>query len=326
MLKGDYMVTIKDVAREAGVSISTASYALNDDPRISKDTKERVLEVAKQLQYYPNAAARNLKRKRTNIVGVFVDGFAGPIYSSILDGIHLELINNGFSIVVSSGDSGKQLLLERQVDGAIIMDHHLEDDLIKHVAKNGMPIIILDRNLSGENIFVSMMNSEEIVYQLIVEMIKKGYKKIGYLSGPDNSYDNLHRLKGLVRALTEYNLSTDYYYKGEFTKLSGYNVAKNLIATEKNLPEFIFCANDEMAIGLMDAFIELGVRIPQDIAVAGFDNIEISSYITPKLTTVNVDRFNWGRDLASALIDLLINKCDSVHVDTKCNIIYRESC
>jgi len=319
------MVTIKDVAKQAGVSISTASYALNDDTRISKATKERILEIASQLNYYPNAAARNLKRKRTNIIGVFVDGFGGPIYTKILDGIHLELTNNNFNIIVSSGESGKNLLLERQVDAAIISDHGLDDELITHVAKNGIPTLVFDRKLTGENIFNSMINNEEIVYELITKMIEKGYKKIGYVSGAPNSYDNLHRFKGLVKALTEYKMDTKYYYKGDFTKQSGYKVGK-LIASEKDLPDFLYCANDEMAVGVMDAFHELNVKVPEDIAIAGFDNIELSEYCIPKLTTVNVPHYQWGRDIAKALIDILTNKNTIVDVNVKCHIIYRESC
>ncbi len=320
------MVTIKDVAKLAGVSISTASYALNDDPRISKDTKERILKVASNLNYYPNAAARNLKRKRTNIIGVFIDGFGGPVHNKILEGVHLELINNNFNIIVSSGESAKKLLLERQVDGAIIFDRDLDDALITHIAKNGIPSIVLDRRLTGINIFDSMMNNEEIVYQLISEIIKKGYKKIGFVSGLQTSYDNLHRFKGFVKALTENQLETTYYYKGDFTKESGYRVGKQLILSKEELPDFLFCANDEMAIGVMDAFHELNIRVPEDIALAGFDNIELSVYCSPKLTTIAVDRFKWGREITKSLIDVLTNKSDNINVDVKCHIIYRQSC
>lgn len=320
------MVTIKDVAKKAGVSISTASYALNDDPRISQKTKEKILEVARKLNYYPNAAARNLKRKKTNIVGVFVDGFKGPVYSKILDGIHLELTKNNYNIIVSSGESGATLLLERQVDGAIIIDHNLKDELIVHVAKNGIPCILLDRRLEGKNLYESMLPNEDIVYELITDMIKKGYKKIGYVSGSPNSFDNLHRFRGVVKALTEYNLSTEYYYKGDFTKESGYKVGKQLIENKLELPEFLFCANDEMAIGIMDAFKEHNIKIPEDIAIAGFDNIELSEYYNPKLTTIDVEHFNWGQELSKALINIIEKKKNKVDIEVKCKIIYRESC
>ncbi len=320
------MVTIKDLAKKAGVSISTASYAINDDPRISKETKERILEIARKLNYHPNAAARNLKRKRTNIIGVFVDGFKGPVYSKILDGIHLEVTNNNFNIIVSSGESGRNLLLEQQVDGAIIIDRSLDDELIIHVTNNGIPAIVLDRRLSGKNIYESMLNNEEISYELIKEMIKRGYKKIGYVSGSPKSYDNLHRYKGVVKALTEHNMPTTYYYKGDFTKESGYKVGKELISKNSELPDFLFCANDEMAIGVMDAFQEHNIKIPDDIAIAGFDNIELSQYYRPKLTTIDVEHFKWGRELAKALINVLNNNSDTVDVKAKCKIIYRESC
>src|SRR5690554_4536344 len=148
-----------------------------------------------------------------------------------------------------------------------------------------------------------MLKNEEIVYELVIDMIKKGHKKIGYVSGSPNSFDNLHRFKGLVKALTEHNLSTEYYYKGDFTKESGYIVGKKLIESKDTLPDFIFCANDEMAIGMMDAFKEQNIKIPEDVAVAGFDNIELSNYYSPRLTTIDVEHLSWGRELSKALIN-----------------------
>lgn len=320
------MVTIKDVAKKAGVAISTASYALNDDPRVSLTTKKKVLEVAKKLNYHPNAAARNLKRKKTNTVGVFVDGFAGPIYTALLDGIHMALSENDFNIIVTSGESGQKMLLERQVDGAIVIDHNITDKLIKMVADNGLPVIVLDRNLNGNNIYVSTISNESIVYDFMVQMINRGYKEFAYLSGSMNSYDNLHRFKGYCRALSEHQRSIDRVYKGEFTKLSGYQVGRQLIENHEPLPDFIFCANDEMAIGLLDAFHESGIRIPQEVAIAGFDNIDLSSYCNPKLTTIDVKRFDWGKTLAQSMIEILNNDCNEVNFQAQCKIIFRESC
>ncbi|NLC95261.1 MAG: LacI family transcriptional regulator [Bacilli bacterium] len=320
------MVTIKDVAKKAGVSISTASYAINNDPRISKETKEKILEVAKKLNYHPYAAARNLKRKRTNNIGVFVDGFTGPVYPRIIEGIHAGSRRNNFNIIVSTGQSAKALLLERQVDGAVVIDRGLDDETLVHVAKHGVPIIVLDRDISGKNIFTSMINNEEVSYELIVSMIKKGYRKIGYVAGPVTSYDNLHRFKGFIKALTEYNLPTTYYYKGDFTKASGYRIGKEIIESSNDLPDFLFCANDEMAIGVLDSFRELNIKVPDDIAIAGFDNIELSMYCTPKLTTVAIDHIKWGEELAQALVDILVNNATTINVNTKGKIIYRESC
>ena len=320
------MVTIKDVAKKAGVAISTASYALNNDPRVSEKTRKKVLKVAKERNYYPNAAARNLKRQRTNTIGVFVDGFAGPVYANILDGIHIELSENKFNIIVTTGDSGKRMLLERQVDGGIVIDHHLSDELLLMVAEKGLPLILLDRHLSGENIYVSTIDNEKIVYEFIVEMIKRGYRNFAYLSGSKTSYDNLHRYKGYCLALEEYKLDYGPVYYGEFTKRGGYRIGKKLIESNEPLPEFIYSANDEMAIGLMDAFQEAGIRIPDDVAIAGFDNIELASYYTPKLTTIDVKRFEWGKALARAMIDLLKNDNTSIDVPVHCKVMYRDSC
>lgn len=320
------MVTIKDVAKKAGVAISTASYALNNDPRVSERTREKVLSVARELNYYPNAAARNLKRQRTNTIGVFVDGFAGPVYASILDGIHVGLAEKKFNIIVSTGDSGKRILLERQVDGGIVIDQHLSDELLLMVARKGLPLILLDRRLTGKNIHVSTIDNERIVYDFIGEMIKRGYREFAYLSGPKTSYDNLHRYKGYCKALEDHGISQGPIYYGEFTKRGGYRVGTQLIADKVPLPQFIFSANDEMAIGIMDAFQEAGIRIPDDVAIAGFDNIELASYYTPKLTTIDVKRFEWGKSLAQAMVELLTSNKKEIAVKVQCKIIYRESC
>ena len=147
------MPTIKDVAKLAGVSISTASYALNNQPNVHKETKERIMNAARELNYYPNGIARNLKTKRTGNIGVFVYGFAGPIFSDVLEGIRQKLQENNFNIIVSSGKASANLLNERQVDGAIVFDSQLSDDVLLNYSSHGHPLYVLDRKLNGDNIY-----------------------------------------------------------------------------------------------------------------------------------------------------------------------------
>jgi len=139
------MSTIKDVAKLAGVSISTVSYALNNQPNVHPETKKRIMDAARELNYYPNGIARNLKTKRTGNIGVFIYGFAGPIFSDVLEGIRQKLQENNFNIVVSSGKSSANLLNERQVDGAIVFDGGLTDDVLINFASHGLPFYVLVR-------------------------------------------------------------------------------------------------------------------------------------------------------------------------------------
>jgi len=237
------MPTIKDVAKLAGVSISTASYALNNLPNVHPDTRKRILEAAEQLKYYPNGIARNLKTKRTGSIGVFIYGFAGPIFSDVLEGIRQKLQENNFNIVVSSGKSSANLLKERQVDGAIIFDNELSDDVLINYANYGLPLYVLDRNLDGKNIYSSLIDNEGLVYQFIKEMIKKGYQDFGYLSGPKVAFNNNHRYDGFVAALKDENIDKHQHFDCDFTIQGGYRVGKEMIKS-KDRPRFIYCAND----------------------------------------------------------------------------------
>ncbi len=298
------MKTIKDVAALAGVSISTASYAINNSPKVSTKTKEKVLLAARELNYYPNGNARNLKKQRTGNIGVFIYEFAGPIFSDVLDGIHKKLQEEGYNIIVSSGKSSLNLLQERQVDAAIIFDDSLENDSLVHFGKLGYPVYVLDRDLKGENMYSSVINNEGLVKALIQRKIDAGYKTFAYLSGPVDSYNNTHRYIGFKNVLQENGIDKHQYFEGDFTIHGGYEVGLK-IANSNEKPEFIFCANDESAIGLIHALKSKNVRIPKDVAVAGFDNISLGKYINPTLTTIGVDHYNWGKEVAEAIIAIL---------------------
>ncbi|PKK92636.1 MAG: hypothetical protein CVV61_08710, partial [Tenericutes bacterium HGW-Tenericutes-6] len=306
-------------------SISTASYALNDVPSVHPETKKRILDAAKELNYYPNGIARNLKTKKTGNVGVFVYGFSGPIFSDVLEGIRQKLQENGFNIIVSSGKSSENLLNERQVDGAIIFDNNLTDECLKNYASHDFPTFVLDRKIEGKNIYSSLIDNESIVYSFIREMVKKGYKDFAYLSGPLDSYNNNHRYDGFKQALKDENIEHHTYYQGDFTIQGGYQIGKEIIH-QKAMPRFVYCANDESAIGLMKALREMKIHVPNDIALAGFDNIYLGEYLTPKLTTIGVDHIEWGRNVAQTISDLIKHNKIEKFDHPEGQIIIRESC
>lgn len=299
-------MTIKDVAKKAGVSISTASYALNDRPNVHPQTRQKVLEAAEALNYYPNAHARNLKSRKSSNIGVFIYGFGGPIFSDLLEGINLELQKKKYNIIVSSGDSSNVMLRERSVDAAVIFDGEISNDEIRRFAKS-QPIVVLDRYLEGENIYQSRIENEKLVYEFVTQLIEqKGYKHIAYLSGPEDSFNNKERYKGFKKALKEKDIEKHAYIEGNFTIDKGYEATMYLIK-ENNLPEFIYCANDESAVGVIRALNEMGISIPSEVAVAGFDGIQLIDYITPKLATIKINHFEWGRQIAGYLTRLLNN-------------------
>ncbi|MCU0105513.1 LacI family transcriptional regulator [Acholeplasma vituli] len=316
------MPTIKDVAKKAGVSISTASYALNNQSNVHPETKRKILAIAKELNYYPNASARNLKTKRTGNVGVFVYGFGGPVFSDVLEGIRQALQANDLNIIVSSGKASSTLLKERQIDGAIVFDGQLSDDTLLHYASFGHPLFVLDRILEGPNIYPSLIDNEGLVYRFIREMLEKGYRDFGYLSGPTIAFNNNHRYDGFKQALSEVGLPHTYI-QGDFTIQSGYQAGIQLVHS-KQIPRFIFCANDESAIGLIQALKENQIAIPDDVAVAGFDNIVLGSYVSPKLSTIGIDHIEWGKQVANALVDLLNDKTPDLQIPIG-KIILRDS-
>ncbi|TVP95666.1 MAG: LacI family transcriptional regulator [Acholeplasmatales bacterium] len=319
------MPTIKDVAKKAGVSISTASYALNNQPAVHPKTKQRVLDAAKALNYYPHGAAKNLKSKRTGRIGVFIYGFSGPIFSDVIEGVRQELQAHNYNIIVSSGRSSTSILQEREVDGAIVFDSQIPDEILLNYCAQGRPLFVLDRALEGENIYSNIIDNEGLVYGFIREMVRKGYRDFAYLSGPDDAFNNTHRYDGFQAALKDEQIDQHHFYHGDFTIEGGYKVGQ-LIARQQNKPRFFYCANDESAIGFMQALSEAGLRVPDDIAVAGFDNIPMGRYVSPRLTTVGIDHIGWGRRVTESLMALVRgDQPDPIEPPTGSTFM-RESC
>lgn len=320
------MATIKDVAKLAGVSISTASYALNDVPNVHPATKKRILESAASIEYAPHFSARNLKTKKTSNVGVFIYGFSGPVFSDILEGIRQLLQENNYNIIVSTGKASELFLRERQVDGAIIFDNDLSNKVVSKVAADGLPIILLDREFTGKNIYHHTIQNETLVYEFMRQIIRqKKYKSYGFLAGPKDSYNATHRYKGFQKALKEAGIENFHFYQGDFTVQGGHLIGDEFHKS-KDRPDFVFCANDESAIGFMQSLKALKYQIPKDIALAGFDNYYMTNYLEPRITTIAIDHLSWGRQIAHAMIELLKGAPHELEKSPNAEIYWRESC
>lgn len=301
------MATIKDVAKLAGVAVSTASYALNDSSKISPDTKRKVLDAAVQLNYQKNGLARDLKLNKTQTIGLILSDLSGPFYSELIQGVQEVTLSNEYDLIACSSLGGHnstavKFLKEKRVDGVIVLAANIDDLIILESVREDFPIVVLDRELTAHSIINVSVDNVHGGYLATKHLLDAGHQDILFIGGPSNSRDNQLRYQGFLNALTdrEVNYTPKWNLEGKFTREGGYYAAK-MIMMQGKLPSAIFCANDEMAIGAVRAFQESGLQVPFDISVVGFDDIEIAQYMNPPLTTVKQPKYEMG-SLAAHLI------------------------
>lgn len=322
------MVTLRDVAKRAGVSVSTASYSINDSPLITKGTKEKVLIAAKEIGYRPNGLAKNLKEQKTNIIGLFLSGFTGPFFNDMVEGIQDVVMQNKYELVVCATADTHRLLVERYVDGAIILNYHMDDELLASLANDKLPCVVLDRELQNPYIKNVLLPNEEGSAVAVRYLLEKGHKRIGYVAGSEASYDGETRLRGFRKELHDQGVEflVRDLIRADFTEISGHNeMNKYLKAADGDLPTTFVCANDEMALGAIKAIQENNLKVPEDIAVVGFDDIYMSNFFTPSLTTIRVPRKEWGTTAAQTLFKMLDQNYDYEPDQVKVELMSRTS-
>ncbi len=328
------MPTIKDVAKKANVSISTVSYALNGTRSISEETKQKVLQAAKELGYQPNGIARSLKMKNNRMIAAVVNEFHGPIYQEILRGISDVAKKNNYEVIAAECFSSQtqltRVLSQKFVDGAIILATYLTDDIIKNLSSDKFPIVVLDRQIKGENITSIVIDNENSAYDVARYFSEKGYQNVGFLGGPKNSYDNNKRFEGFKRGVADFGLilSSRTIKVSDFTEEGGYQTMLKWIVDEgrTDLPRGIFVANDEMAIGAIRALQENDVLIPEKVAIVGFDDIKLGQYISPALSTIRRPSYELGVMAANSLIAHLNGEHVTKIMTLSSELILRGSC
>ncbi len=314
-----HVVSIKDIAKKAGVSISTVSYALNGSPKVNADTSRRILQIADELNYVPNAAARTLKKRHTMIVGAFITSFEGAFYGELLQGMKDMLNKQGYDLIICSGTQSHRLLPEGMLDGAIILDATFDSDELLKYANRGHKLVVLDRELKHENISQVLLDNKAGATLAMEYLIESGHRKIYAVTGPTESFDAEQRLQA-VRLTVERNHPLEYIeIQGDFTKSSGEEAARR-IKDEYSGPAAVFCLNDEMAVGLYHELKKSPYRIGEDIFVVGFDNIETASYLQPQLATIDYSKRRFGAVAAEQLLHLIAGG-PSVHERIYVNLI-----
>lgn len=318
------MITIKDVAKHAGVSVTTTSYALNGKGTISEATRKRVQDSAEDLNYHPNAFARNLKKQKTLTIGVFISRFGGSFYEDILEGIHSVILKTDYELIVCpETHTVHKILTQRQVDGAIIFDSKINSATILRLASDSFPIVCLDRNLIADYLLSLLVDNQQGARDVFDHLFEQGARKIAFLSGAIDSQDNTERMRAFINQAAKHDLAVTCY-QGNFTEMSGFEVAEDLVKRNE-LPEAIFCANDQMAIGFINALGMHDIKVPDDILVAGFDDIPIARLMQPSLTTVSTSRNEWGAEAATQLIGFLAQGAPFRSSRIPIQLIQRES-
>ncbi len=305
-------ITIKDVARQLNVSVSTVSRAFNDKYDIRKETRAKILRVADEMGYRPNPIARKLIQQKTLNVGVVVPEFINSYFPEVIIGIQEVLLARGYQVLVMQSNEcyttelkNIKTLEDSMVDGIIISlssEVHNNDYYIRMIEK-GYPIVFFNR--VDEDIPASQVIFDDYkwAYFATEHLIKQGYRKIYHFSGYQHLSLSRNRIKGYCKAMDKFSIpyTSDYIIETGFFMEEGQTVMEKLLA-KGNIPDAIFATNDPTAIGAMKAIKKAGMKIPDDIALVGFSESKMAEVVDPPLTSVSQPTFEIGRTAAELLL------------------------
>ncbi|MCL4551281.1 MAG: LacI family transcriptional regulator [Bacteroidetes bacterium] len=328
--------TIKQIAKLANVSIATVSRALTNDEKVKSETKELVLKAAKELNYKPNIIARNFVKGKSNIVGLILPDISDEFFSEIIRGVDETSYDHGYYTMVISSHKNRSLvesvhtLMSNGLVGGFIVLVPLMDEKIKEaLMSERVPFVVIGGD-DGVNEFDAVTtNNYQAAFNMVEFLVGKGYKKIAHISGPTDNNDALKRRKGFLDACSKFSLEIkeNWIIDGDFTMEGGAKAADKIL-NESEKPQVIFAANDMMALGCFKAIQSKGLIIPADIGVVGFDDILISEYANPALTTVRVNTDRIGKQAAERLIEK-INGVECIlnrKIEIESQLVVRNSC
>ncbi len=310
------MATIKDVARLAGVGVGTASRVISGNGSVAPATAERVRKVIAQLKFKPSQAARSLGNGSSKLIGVYIPFLRGTYYTPILRVIDTVLRGQGLHMVVAFGEGiedervetndGIRFLLDRDCDGLIVLSNAIQDEDIKALGAAQKQVVVLNRNFDRIKDQCFMADHVQGGVQAARALLQHRHKDIAVVSGPTTSPDNVARLAGFMGELAARGLDMGKIVTlpGDFSNQAGWDAAGQLLAWKKR-PTAVFCANDEMAIGLLSHCQERGVSVPHELSVLGYDDSPSAEFAAPRLTSVHIP----SREVALAGLNWLLNRC-----------------
>lgn len=303
-------VTIKDIAREAGVSISTVSNALNGVSVVKPETREHILEVADRLHYIPDLNGKNLKAKSTKVLGLFTTSLKGPYFATLSDIMFWECVKNGYELnifVTWNERSAINSILGKRVDGCVILSSDVDDDGARRIVELETPTVFLDREVKGTKAASIIFDSYRDGATVADYLIKKGMKRFCIIKGVLDNYDSIERTKGFRDRLARGGiaLESDYVLEGGFEREKSYAAVKEFLQKGLPLPDAVFATNDLSAFGCMDALKEAGYKIPEDVLVIGVDDIEQCNWCTPRLSTIRTGYEKQGSLAVKKLVKMI---------------------
>jgi LacI family transcriptional regulator len=326
--------SIKDVARKARVSIASVSRVMNGAVTVSEDTRNRVLAAVRSLNYVPHVGARSLITQRTGAVGVLLPDLHGEFFSELIRGLDGLARDKKLQLLLSSvrGEAEEVAsalrALRGKVDGLLVMSPHVDAMLLERNLPSALPTVLLNSPLKSARHSTLTIDSYRGARAMVRHLVKCGHRRIAHISGPRNNYDAEQRLRGYLDELSHARVrSAPIVLPGDFTERSGYQAGYHL-AQAAERPDAVFAANDVIAIGCMVAFRDAGLRVPEDVAVVGFDDIPLAALVTPALTTVQVHIALLGRMALEQLISSMEATSHRTPVTREIlpEVVVRESC
>jgi len=332
-------VTIKDIARKLGLSVSTVSKALNDYPDIAPETRELVKRTARRMGYQPSAAARSLRTHKTNTIGLvfcLLDRhLTDPYYLDLLASIGEECSRHGFDLLLSAYSSRdmeraayERMVEGQKVDGIILTGTRYKDERIAYLKEKGFPFVALGRSEKDGDFPYVDVDGAKGVRDGVQHLIDQGYRRIGFIGLPEELICSAHRFQGYKMALEENGLSLDPHlviYCQHLTQDAGYRAMQRLLELDEP-PNAAFICSDVMALGAMMAVQERGLTVGQDFGIVGFDDIPMAAQLQPPLTSVRQPIYEIGTLLCRMLIKLIQGEpLDELHIVLEPTLVIRES-
>jgi len=329
------MVTIRDVAKLAGVSPITVSRVVNNSDYVSESTRARVEAAIDELKYVPNMLGPSLRFKQTMTLALVLTDITNPFWTTVARGVEDVAQANGYGIILCNTDESQSkqdqyldMLLRRRIDGIVLVPAHSAPEPVGMIQKQGIPVVVLDRQIPGIQVDIVRADSENGAYQLTDHLLSMGHRRIAVLAGPETVSTAVDRVMGYRRALTAHGLPEEAaaIYWGAFTVESGREMALQALSDHQQLTAF-FATNNFIAIGAMQAMREMGLTVPDDIALVTLDDIPAVFTIEPFLTVARQPAREMGRKAAQILLDRLSGQLDGEyqHIVLPTQLIIRAS-
>ncbi len=322
--------TIRDVARAADVSVATVSRTLNGIENVAGITRDRVLKVASELDYIPHSGARSLSSRRTDTIGVLLPDLHGEFFSELIRGIDLAARARGLHLLLSSshGDpveaAAALRAMRSRVDSIIMMSLNAGSDAVVPAAPVGVPLVLLGGNRRNADRPSFVIDNYAGAFAITEHLANDGNRHVAFVAGPADNIDAMERLRGYRAALARTaGAFPEWIVQGDFSEESGREAARTLAAAGP--PDAIFCANDMMAIGCLEGLREAGIAVPGDVALAGFDDIPITRYVNPPLTTAAVPIAEMGRQALECCADIIAGRQPNLQHIFKPKLVIRAS-